>query len=217
MSVQPSQVDTQPIRKAYGDFSKTLSILNKQVRNYNIKTVLKITLFATAFFASSMLTAFAAFSSFGLSLPLTAFSWKLLAVSSISIGITTLFLITIGKGILKRLKDNRSQFLNKINKDFKKTLKGQTIGTLKALFKKLIHQSSSNGIYLSKAFKKGLFYSVVNVRLDSYQRVEEKYKKTQLAFAQRMRDAIIEASVREQDNSREGSKTRGWLPAFLKR
>ena len=194
---------TSPIRDAYDEIPDKANVLNKKVRNYNIKTNLKIVLFVTTCFALGIGITFAGFSLAGIAVSYIApWSLKLIAATGIT--------FTVFKKIIpifsKPMNKTQNEFASKMNSELKKMYKSKEIK--EALDQEIWASVETNN---SRFCQDYFSFTVSKVQFAPYRTVEKNYVDIKIRQENKKREKI--ARRQKEQNS-------GWsrfLPSFLRK
>ncbi|HEU64527.1 MAG: hypothetical protein KR126chlam4_01303 [Candidatus Anoxychlamydiales bacterium] len=193
MSVSPTGVNTAPIRKAYDEINTKVNGLNGQVRNYNIKTAIKIALFMAGCFALGFGLGYGVISIAMSAFPTVALGVKVVTSLLISIGLCRVIGEKIEVMLNASMKKTQNEFLSKINIDFKRACDKNS-------------NEINNSIF---------FYG----RFDCIQYKESKsfiVQKIELAPFEEVKEMYIEIEkIRRQEEQNSGFSR--FLPSFLRR
>ncbi|NGX43926.1 MAG: hypothetical protein KR126chlam5_00372 [Candidatus Anoxychlamydiales bacterium] len=202
MSIQPPGVDTTPIRNAYDEISSKVNDLNKQVRNYNFKTILKTALFVSVIPVVGIGIALISTGLAGISLTITSWSLKTISILMLDTFIGYMAGYQMGDMFFKAAKKTNLEVTSKLNKEFKEAYKNNNEVLNKSLF-------GYDNLWLRSIRQAPEFRSygtnVENIQLDSYETVEKRYIDIQ--------QAIIRW---EEEQNRQSSGLLSFLPSFLR-
>ncbi|NGX48921.1 MAG: hypothetical protein K940chlam5_00516 [Candidatus Anoxychlamydiales bacterium] len=193
MPVQPTAIDTASLKKAYGELNTKVNDLNKQVRNHNIKTILKVYLCVASSMALGVGLIMLSVSLAGIATPLTTFSLKAVSILSLDM----LILYAVGSLIQRKLSDGarktQNEFLSKINIDFKRACDKNS-------------NEINNSIFFCGRFdwiqyKESKSFKVQKIELAPFEEVKEMYIEIQ--------------KVKRQEEQNSGFSS--FLSSFLRR
>ncbi|NGX43927.1 MAG: hypothetical protein K1060chlam3_00084 [Candidatus Anoxychlamydiales bacterium] len=196
MSIQPPGVDTTPIRNAYDEISTKVNNLNKQVRNYSFKTILKIALLVSFCFPIG----------FGIGYGVMSIAMSVFPLVPMVPKVITSFLITIGSFWVigdkidvifnSAMKKSQTDFLFKINNELKKAYKDNSNDLNLALFSRE-YIFGGKCFTLPPAYLPFYEFKADKLELDSYETVEKRYIDIQQEESRR----LDEIRMQEEQNS----------------
>ena len=170
----PPAIARAPIKKAYDSVNTTIQDLNKQARNYNIKTILKVAFVITSCFALYAGVSFACYNMAGMVVPVAFTSLKEIAISILAVGITTTGVLGLGVSFSRATVKARDEFLSKINEAFVKTAK-ETGAMLRPLFGSRFNERERVNYVSVPCYKSSNYIIVEPIKLDSYVDIEKRY------------------------------------------
>ncbi|NGX48922.1 MAG: hypothetical protein K940chlam5_00517 [Candidatus Anoxychlamydiales bacterium] len=205
MGIEAIGPNTAPIRKAYDELDTKVKDLNKQVRNHNIKTILKVSLVGSVCFAIG----------FGIGYGVIGIAMSAFPLVPIAPKVITAFLITIGSCwvigekldvmLNSAMKKSQTDFLFKINKEFKKAYKDNSNDLNLALFgREWIFEGKC--FALPPAYLPSSEFKADKIELDSYETIEKRYIDNQQANIRR-----------KEEQNRQNSGILSFLSSFFRR